>query len=34
MEPLVTHAAEAADMVGVRRSGVSRLIAAKSLRRS
>jgi excisionase family DNA binding protein len=31
MEPLVTHAAEAADTLGVRRSGVFRLIAAKQL---
>jgi hypothetical protein len=31
MEPLVTHAAEAADLLGVGCSGVFRLIAAKQL---
>jgi hypothetical protein len=31
LEPLVTHAAKAADMLGVDRSGVSRPIAAKQL---
>jgi excisionase family DNA binding protein len=31
MEPLGIHAAEAADMLGVGRSGVFRLIAAKQL---
>ena len=31
MEPLGAHAAEAADMLGVSRSGVYRLIAAKQL---
>jgi hypothetical protein len=31
MEPLVTHAAKAADMLGVDRSGVFGLIAAKLL---
>ena len=31
MEPLVTHAAKAAEMLGVDRGGVFRLIAAKLL---